>query len=314
MTRPTTLRIALLFAATLSFAACSGGGSGTDGGSSGADAGSTGRDAGGTSGGNGGSDGGSVTYCDGIQVSSGSNDVYLLMYPESQDVAASCGTLATDAGFATSGTLHVVGGIWDSYAYAQSGAINGLYPGGCDDVGVGNGPTGGSFTAPDAGMTVAAAVAAAKAAPDGGFTADVYGVVTFVASGWGGSNGGNFYVQDPVASGAPQPGSGVDIYFGSSLKNAPANAPNRGDVVLLTGLSWSPYKGINEFGYQATSTMTTLGQSALPPPVSATAAQLAPTSTSLDAYKGMRVADTTDNFTISATCPSDLQYTASGGG
>ncbi len=331
MIRSTMPRVGILLAAALFFAACSGGSTASDAGAGGGKdgGGAAGPPGGGTSGGGdgggfastdagsgdagGGGDGGSVTYCDGIQVASGSEDIDLILYPLAQDIAASCATLLTDAGFATSGTLTTVGGIWDSYAYAAKGTtLNGLYPGGCDDVGGQGGPASGTFTAPDAGMTVAAAVTAAKAAPDGGYTADVYGVVTFVSSGWGGKNGSNFYLQDPAA-GTPVAGSGVDIYVGSRVTNLPASAPARGDVVLVTGVKWSPYNGINEFGYQDGSTLTVLGQSALPTPFTATAAQLAPTAGALDGYKGMRVT-ATGSFAISPACPSDLQYTSGGGG
>lgn len=286
--------------------ACSGGGSGGSTGGTGGH----GTTSGGSTGGSGG-DGG-TTYCDGMELANGSGaDVFLLMYPLSFDVHRSCAQLVSaDGGFPANGTSFTqVGGIWDAYAFASSQPFNGLYPGGCDDVGVGSGPSGGTFTAPDAGTTVQSAYQAALATPDGGFS--IYGVITFMA-GWTAANGGSFYLQDP-ASGTPPPQSGVDVYIPTSVASGstlPATFPHRGDVVLVTDVVWSPYKGINEFALTATSTITTLGQSPLPAPVPLTAAQLS-SSSGLGQYEGMRVVDV-ENFTVKDDC--NPSYTSAGGG
>ncbi|HUB08420.1 MAG TPA: hypothetical protein VMB50_15540 [Myxococcales bacterium] len=301
-------RSSILCCAALAVCACSS----SPGGDGGATTGGHGTSGGGSSGGTGGSTGG-ASYCDGMQVTNTAGaSAYLLLYPLAQDVASSCSALVTsvdDAGnptFAFAGTLSQAGGIWDTYLYGSGTPIDGLYPGGCDDVGVGSGPAGGTFTPPDAGTTVHAAVAAGLAGADGGLT--FYGVVTFV-SPWAAESSGSFYVQDPVQAGeSPQPGSGIDVYVDSAAGGPPV--PSRGDVVVLGGVTWSPYDGLNEFEFQSTSSLAILGKAPLPPPVAATAAQLAPGSTALDAYKGMRVVDA-ESFIVGSGCPPALQYTPS---
>jgi hypothetical protein len=222
-----------------------------------------------------------------------------------------CSSLVTavDGGviFASTGTFSQVAGIWDAYAYASTEPFNGVYPGGCDDLGIGTGPDGGVFAVPDGGTTVAEAVASAQASGADGGSFNFYGVVTYV-SPWSDSTSGSLYVQDPVASGGqPAPYSGINLYVTSGGGNLPATAPSRGDVVLLSGVLWSPYKGINEFELDYGSTLTTLGRSPLPPPVVVTGSQLAATSTALDKWKGMRVLDA-ESFTISSNCPASMQY------
>ncbi len=302
----TMARRCLSVVGILALAACSGGSSVADGGAG------TGGSTGGT--GTGGGNSGTAFDCDGMQISNTAGaSAYLLLYPLAGDVASGCSPLVTgvdDAGnpiFAFAGTLAQAGGIWDAFAYSSTGPIDGLYPGGCDDVGVGQAPAGGGFTAPDAGTTVRAAVAAGLGGVDGGL--DFHGVVTFV-SPWAGDVGGSFYLQDPVSDGGPpEPGSGIDVYVASGAGGPPV--PRRGDVVLLTGMAWSLYDGVDQFEFQSTSTLTVLGQAPLPPPVAATAAQLAPGSTALDAYRGMRVVDA-ESFIEGTSCPAALTYSPGG--
>ncbi len=275
-------------------------------------------------------DGGTV-YCNGIELKNASGaDVYMLLYPLAADVASSCPSLSgTGGAFPAVGAMFArVGGIWDTYPTAPMPPFNAVMPGGCDDVGTGSAPAGGTYTTPDGGaMTVAAAVQAAMAGGGGDAGSDggsmgtsVYGVVTFVAP-WGKdaqgtAYSGSIYIQDPVAmGGTPMPHSGVDIYIASTLvggASLPTSAPARGDVVLFTNVAWAPYKGLNEFGYGMGSSITKLGTSALPPPVALQASDLASGSTSADQWKGMRVVDK-ESFTVLDNCPAPLQYTPSGG-
>ncbi|MHB8417912.1 MAG: single stranded DNA-binding domain-containing protein [Myxococcales bacterium] len=303
-------RPSILFATIAAFAAfaCSSSPSGSDGGTStGGSHGTTGGGSGGSSGGSGG-----TTYCDGVQITNGSGTADdLLLYPIAGDVNPSaCSALVKsedDAGnpiFAFAGTLTQAGGIWDSDAFASG--VNGLYPGGCDDVGVGLPPAGNTpFTPPASALTVQQAVAAAT---DGGASASyaLYGIVTFVAP-WAAGGSGSFYLQDPASGGSPAPYSGIDIYVPKGA--GPATVPSRGEVVEVTDVSWSPYNGVNEFAFASDggSSLNSLGQATLPPPVAATAAQLAPSSTALDQYKGMRVIDA-ESFTVGSSCPAALQY------
>ena len=143
--------------------------------------------------------------------------------------------------------------------------------------------------------------------------------MTFI-SPWGtapsGKNfGANIYIQDPVATGGqPAPMSGIDIYIASTLvgsPNLPTKPPSRGDVVLLKGVTWGPYAGLNQFVFGPTSTMTTLGQSALPPPLVMPSASLVSSSTSSNQYKGMRVVDK-EAFSVVNNCPASMQYTPGG--
>lgn len=302
---------ALAGAALLS--GCSSGGSKTDGGTTGGTTASTGSSAGGSTGGSGGlPDAGTTTYCDGVELQNGGGaGVYLVLYPLALDVQDGCSSLVTavDGGvtFASTGTFSQLGGVWDAYAYSSTEPFNGLYPGGCDDLGIGSGPDGGVFVAPDGGSTVAEAVASAKISGADGGSFSFYGVVTYV-SPWSNSTSGSLYLQDPVPSGSqPAPYSGINLYITSGGGNLPAIVPSRGDVVLLHAVLWSPYKGINEFELDYGSTLTTIGRSPLPPPVAVTASQLAATSTELDQWKGMRVVDV-ESFTIQSNCPAAMQY------
>jgi hypothetical protein len=271
---------------------------------------------------------GGTTYCNGIELKNGSSaDVYMVLYPLAADVASSCPSLmGPDGGhpvFPAAGTsFPQVGGIWNTYPNAAMPPFNGVLPGACDDVGMGSAPSGGTYTMPDGGVTVASAVQASMAGGgDGGSMAiSLYGVVTFVAP-WGKSSdgtaySGSIYVQDPVATGgSPMPRSGVEIYFASSLvgtANLPSAPPSRGDVVLFANVTWAPYKGLNEFGYGMGSSITKLGTSALPPPVALQASDLASGNTGADPWKGMRVVDK-EAFTVIDSCPAPLQYTPSGG-
>ncbi len=315
--------------AALAFAACGGASTTTDGGTSGGttSGGSTGG--GSTSGGSsGGSTGAPTTYCDGFKVNAADGgSVYVESYSFGKSLS-SCSTSTNPSKMTDGTTLTTLGGILDldTSDNGSGSPVPAIFPAGCDDLGetVTTSNDGGmNYTMPSGGMTVAAAVAAA------GMTPALVGVVTAVypwsctATGCTGTKTGTgtIYVQDPVAAGAtPANGSGIELYMhegGSGSINVNyGTAPNRGDVIQVTNLKWSPYKGVNQFAATSTTQVSVIGNAPIPPAVPVTPSDVN-TGTS---YHGMRVTVTGGPFTVDGsggstpdTCPSALTYTPSGG-
>jgi hypothetical protein len=139
-----------------------------------------------------------------------------------------------------------------------------------------------------------------------------------------------------AAGGTPAAGSGVLVYM--SKDDIGSNvAPQRGDVVSITGFTWSPYNGHdktdnlpgysnsqNQLSSGTGAVVTVIGTAPLPPPVPLTAADLSPSGSSEKQYYGMRVNVTGGPFTVSGTgagdypswtCPAGLTtvHTPSGG-
>jgi hypothetical protein len=334
--------------------ACSGGSGGTTGGNGGTTGSGNG---GGTS--TGGSTGGNTpeTFCDGFGVKDSSGNPMLVeTYSFSTALkAGNCydtmvGYVKDAGGFIgwKDGTsITAVGGIYDvnlsdnytmgtgSTPVSPAPAV--IFPGGCDDMGLtgstNDGDGGMNFTAPAGAITVAAAVAQA-----GSITAStvVYGVVTAVydwtpPQGSTGAKSGSFYLQDVVApGGTPAPGSGISVYMNKADIGTNVN-PNRGDVVTITGFTWSPYDGSdsktsppepgftddqNQLGSSSTSKVTVIGNAPLPPPVSLPATSLSPTATTSQ-YFGMRVTATGGPFTVQGSdgnndCPAGVETNYSG--
>jgi hypothetical protein len=323
------------------------GSSSSSGGTSTGGGGTTGSaNGGGTSGGSTGSAAPEV-FCDGFGLKDSSNNQFLV------ETYSFSGALKTggcynelvgyskDAGFTgliDGNSVTTVGGIWDvdqefggklegTGATPISAADPAIFPGGCDDMGIVDagpldidGDGGMNFTLPTGAQTVASVVATTSVATTG----PIVGVVTAVypwtpAAGSTAAKSGSFYMQDPVAAGGtPAPGSGTLVYMnkddiGSNI------APNRGDVVTVTGFTWSPYNGAdvkddnlpgytnnqNQVSSGTGAAVTVIGTAPLPPYVSLTAAQLSPTGTSESAYYQMRVTVTGGPFTVDGTGAAD---------
>ena len=133
---------------------------------------------------------------------------------------------------------------------------------------------------------------------------------------------GTLYIQDQVAAGGTAVAkSGVQIYFPASGASTYGAVPTIGNVVSITGLSWSPYAGANmypvaanQYSASATTKVSVLGSAALPPPVMVPASMVSPTSSlTATGFEGMRVIVTGSSFKVqgsenSNTCPASLQY------
>ena len=226
-----------------------------------------------------------------------------------------CGS--TIAAYADQSSVSAISGIFDldTRDNGAGSPAPALFVSNCSDLGLAGftNPTATTITPPQNAMTVAAAYGTSST----GVT--VYGVVTAV-SPWtstGTLASGSIYIQD-AASGTPAIHSGTEVYFTKTYAASYGTAPAVGDVVAVTGLSWSPYEGVNEFAVSSTTTVTKLGTSPLPAAVSITPAQAAQSSyVTSSGYEGMRVTVSGGPFTVngsatSQTCPTQLQYTPGG--
>jgi hypothetical protein len=287
------------------------------------------------------------TFCDGFGLKDSSSNLFLV---ETFNFSAQLGYKTSiggcynalvgytdDAGFSglvDGDTVQAISGILDvdqefygktegQGATATAAADPALFLAGCDDVGVYDagpldidGDGGMNFTLPTAAQTVASVVSAQKVATSG----PLVGVVTAVypwtpAAGTEAAKSGNFYIQDPVApGGTPAAGSGALVYVSKDDINSTMTIPNRGDVVSITGLSWSPYNGADKDdnlpGYTneqveletgSATAIAVIGNAPLPPPIQLTAADLSPTGTSEKQYYQMRVSVTPGPFTVAGT-------------
>ncbi|MHB8419895.1 MAG: hypothetical protein ACYDCL_17615 [Myxococcales bacterium] len=334
--------------------ACSNGGT-TDGGTGGSTSG--GSNGGSSSGG--GSSGGAQTACEGFALTAGSSQLFADTYAFGY-VLKNDGCQTTIAGWKDGQSTSLTGifdedldGNDDGQAQAGQAAPYAVFITDCDDLGLGAGTIDGdggmNYTAPaaDAGVVSVASIvgSASPSTTPGAYS--FWGVVTAV-NGWYYSTtdsewkGGTVYVQD-IATGTPAPNSGVSIYVEgcttskgctpSVLSNSSPAAPKRGDVVVFSGMTWSPYpgyaKGFSGYSnaqrqFSATKgqwNMTVIGTAPLPPPVQLTPAQAAYNTTDATAltYQGMRATVTGGPFTVqgstaSSDCPQPLEYAASSGG
>ncbi len=111
----------------------------------------------------------------------------------------------------------------------------------------------------------------------------------------------------------------MQVYFSKTNAMTYGAAPSAGGVVQVTGVKWSPHKGVIPFSASAMTTVTKLGTSALPAAVNVHAMDVGPTSNvGMSGYEGMRVTVMNASFTMagskaSNTCPPGLSYTSSGG-
>jgi hypothetical protein len=259
-------------------------------------------------------DGGGVPdsgYCNGALLQSRScAAVYAALYPESSDVQSACGSAfaaLSDAG----AVIPKLGGILDTSSYSSQGGLLTLFPSGCEDLGQGAGPTltATSFTPPSGASTVAA-VRIAQKAPSA-----VYGIVTFVdapsydlAADAGAD--GTLYLQDLPGSSGPAPLSGIAIYIDDQYTGPngtvgyPDSGVERGDVVAISGLAWSPYQGQQQLAWSSTASLSVLGIQPLPPSVALTAADIA--GSTGQQYLGMRVTQTDVPDAVVNECPAVL--------
>ena len=275
----------------------SGGGSTSNGGSTGTGTTSGGSTSGGTTGAT------PVTYCDGLQVTSGSNDPVLLQTYLFSAQLTTDGCAAGLAADADGASLSALGGIYD-LDVRDNGATtpaDAVFPAGCDDLALSSfvPPSGVPYTPPTGALTIAGAYATTG-------TVAIYGVVTGI-NPWAATPtayNGTVYLQDPT-NGTPAPHSGVLVYFPKANAATYGTIPVRGDVVEVTNVTWSPYKGQNQFLAGATSVVSVLGTSPLPPPVPLGSADVGPTATTNgQLYVGMRVAVADGPFTVSGSAPS----------
>ncbi len=198
----------------------------------------------------------SCVYCDGFACDDSSQNEVLV--DTAIFSAALLGGGCIDELQTDGGSYPTVGGIWDTDIDDDGSPtpIEAVFPGGCDDMGLGPYPGVGdggiNFTAPSGGVTVAYAVATQ------GTNMSVYGVVTALYP-WALSpaKSGLVYLQDPVASGAAPAGSGVAVYAKDTyVASLGATVPPRGSVVEFTGLDWKPFQGQNELVITSGSTVS----------------------------------------------------------
>jgi hypothetical protein len=250
-------------------------------------------------------------YCDGFACNDPSQNQILVdtaIFYEALLGGGCIDELQTDGG-----SYPTVGGIWDTDIDDDGSLtpVSAIFPGGCDDMGlgpypgVGVGDGGINFTPPGGAVNVATAVATQ------GTNMSVYGVITALY-GWTvtPAKSGLIYLQDPVASGAAPAGSGVAVYAKDTfVATLGTTVPPRGSVVELTGLDWKPFQGQNELAITSGSTVTILGNARLPPPVPLPASELGPSgATASNPYKGMRVVSQSSSCAVVNACPLDLQY------
>ncbi len=343
----TLIRAALLGGVAFAVGCSNGGGGGTTssgGGSSG----------GGNSGGSsGGSSGATAPNCEGLGLVSGGTQIFADTYAFGF-VLKTDGCGGTITGW-KDGQSTSLTGIFDEdldgndngQATPGMAAPYAIFITDCDDVGLGAGTIDGdggmNFTAPaaDAGAVSVASIAGSTNPSTTAGADTIWGVVTAV-NGWYYSTtssewkGGTVYVQDIPTAGTPAPNSGASIYVegctakgctNSVLSNSSPTPPKRGDVVVFSGLTWSPYNGYHSgfSGYSNSQkqfsaakgqwNMTVLGTAPLPTPVQLTPAQAAfnTTDTTALGYQGMRATVTGGPFTVQGSaasndCPQPLEY------
>jgi hypothetical protein len=257
-----------------------------------------------------------TTYCDGLQLTSGTNNTVLLetyLFAGQLTTDGCAPTLAVDA---DGSDLQTVGGIYDvdTNDNGAATASDAIFPAGCDDLGLSTfvPPSGAPYTPPTGASTIAAAYAPATPT-----AVSIYGVVTAIRP-WVATptaKGGQLYLQDPT-SGTPAPKSGVLVYFPVGGAATYGTAPVRGDVIEVTAVTWSPYKGQNQFAAATTAVVTILGTSPLPAPVSLGSVDVGPTATTNgQQYWGMRVTVNDGSFSVtgsgpSGDCPASLEDTS----
>ena len=254
------------------------------------------------------------TYCNGSQLSNAAGTFLVATYPKSDDIRTGCDSAfvgLTDGGANVYANLSGILDV-DSYGDAGSAAVYTVFPAGCEDLGVGTGPSLTiAYSAPDGGTSVAASVASAAN------VALMWGVVTYIAAPYTsatGAHSGQAYLQD--LSGAAN--SGISIYFpkasappigGGAMPGQvgyPAAGLTRGEVVAISNLKWAPYLGQLQFDFQATSAATNLGTAQLPAAVTVTDAQIAPGASPAPSNIGMRVTVAGPNTVINS-CPLILK-------
>ncbi|HUB08446.1 MAG TPA: hypothetical protein VMB50_15685 [Myxococcales bacterium] len=328
--------------------ACSGGNGGTTGGNGGS---TGGGNSGGTS--SGGSTGGATADCEGFGLDAGGTQLFADTYAFGF-VLKSDNCQATITGWKDGQSTNLTGifdedldGNNDGQPTAGLAAPYAIFLTDCDDVGLGAGSIdgdGGMNFAPPAADAGAVSVASIVGGSSPSTTAGAYsfwGVVTAVNAWYYSTTdsewkGGTVYVQDIPTSGTPAPNSGVSIYVegctskgctDSVLSNSSPTAPQRGDVVLFSGMTWSPYNGYfsgfsgysnSQHQFSAAKglwNMSILGTAPLPTPVQLTPAQAAYNTTNATAlgYQGMRATVTGGPFTVegdaaSNDCPNLLEY------
>lgn len=264
----------------------------------------------------------SSTYCDGFAAENSSSDSVNVQTFAFEDTLKTESCSSTINAYTDGTSLTTLTGVFDLDT-SDNGAGSpapAIFVTNCGDLGLPGftAPTATSITPPSGAMTVAAAYATTST------SVTVYGVVTAVYA-WGtdpdttppAATAGTIYIQDP-ASGTPAAKSGTEIYFGKANEATYGTPPTVGEVVAVSGLKWSPYQGVNQFEATAGTTVTSLGTSPLPAPVSITAAQAGMSSyVTSSGYEGMRVSVTGGPFTVhgskaSNTCPTQLEYTDTG--
>jgi hypothetical protein len=258
------------------------------------------------------------TYCDGLAVKDASGNPVYMQYYAFGGVLKAQGCMTTVEAYTDGATIQTLSGVYDldTSDNGSSTPSAAIFPGSCSDMGIGTAPGGGqAFTPPMGASTIAAAYGNANAS-------NIFGVVTAVY-GWGvdmtgKAHSGTIYLQDPTANGAmPASKSGAQIYFSKKSAMTYGTVPSVGDVVQVTGVKWSPYKGVNQFSASMTTAVTKIGTSALPTPVLLNATDVGPSSNvAMQGYEGMRVSVMGGPFTVngskaSNTCPAALEYTSS---
>jgi len=256
-----------------------------------------------------------TTYCDGLGLTSSEGNTVLLetyVFGTQLETDGCSTTLAADGDGAQ---LQTLGGIYDLDPHDNDATApaDALFPAGCDDLGLSTftPPSGTPFTTPPTG----ASTIAAAFGQDAGVVS-LFGVVTAIEP-WASTPtayNGSVYLQD-LAVGTPPPQSGVLVFFPKADAATYGTAPVRGDVVEVSNVTWSPYKGQSEFTAGATSVVTLLGTASLPSPVSLSSTDVGPTATANSLqYLGMRVVVSDSPFTVSGSstsgdCPADLEDT-----
>ncbi len=253
--------------------------------------------------------GGACVYCDGFAADDPSGVEILVgvqLFWQALSGGGCQATLEQDGG-----SYAAPGGIWDVDPddNGTTGPVYALFPGGCDDMGLGPfagvGDGGLNYTPPAGALTVAQAIQTQ------GASMSVYGVVTAFYP-WTSGKSGLVYLEDPVPpGGTPAPRSGLAVYV--ALADVPSigtNVPARGDVVEFSALAYEPFAGRTELATSASSTMAIVGNAPLPPPVPLPASALAPSGAaqSVPSYTGMRVVARPGPFDVVDGCPLDLQY------
>jgi hypothetical protein len=293
--------------------ACGNGSSNTDGG--------TGTGGGTSGGGTGGcpavaAGGGTAGYCNGSQVQTAAcANVYVAIYPESSDIRAGCDSTfdsLSDAGTA----LPALGGILDTSSYSSQAGLLTVFPSGCEDLGIGSAPviSATAFT-PPTGATTVAAVRTAQA------VTTVYGIVTYVDAPFYNtttmaSEDALLYLQDQPGASGTAPLSGISVYIddmwttSTGTNGYPDGGVTRGDVVSISGLTWSPYDGQDQLAWGSSAELTVLGTQPLPTAVSLSSSDIA--GTKGQQYLGMRITQSDAPDKVVSGCPAVLYQTTGG--